>query len=317
MNVRPIGVVLAAATVALLTSCRAREESLAAEVPRLEIKAEVAKPATAAVVAPYDGRVATLLFPEGARVTAGAVVMTISNPTVERDLAYTRAQLALAEYRLRNAGRPPRTAPAPNANNDDRVRAAEEIVRSRKSRLDRYEGLFRTRDITADELENARMEYAAANRDLAAERNARRTVAEVAQPSDPALLQLDVDKARAELGVIEDRQQHLRVTAPIAGVITRILAKPGEMIFPRDPLFEVSDSSTLEVRGPIAPELVRHVQAGTPTEVQIFTVPPRRFNTTVRQVIPAADAAGATVVVSVSNPDGVLQPGTSATITLR
>lgn len=315
MIVRPLGVVLAA-TVALLVSCRAREESLAAEPPRLEIKAEVARPATAAVVAPYDGRIGTLLVPQGTRVAAGAVVMTIANPTVERDLAYSKAQLALAEYRLRNAGRPVRSAPSPAQNNADRIRAAEEIARSRKSRLDRYEGLFRTRDITADELENARMEYAAAMRDLAAERSVRRTV-EVAQPGDPALLQLDVEKARAELGVIEDRQRLLSVTAPIAGVVTRVLVQPGQTIFPRDPLFEVSDAATLDVRGAIAPELARHVRAGMAAEVKIFTVPPRRFNTTITHVVPAADAAGAAVVVSVSNPDGVLQPGTPATITVR
>ena len=316
MNVRPIGV-LVAATVALLSSCRAREESLAAEAPRLEIKAEVARPATAAVVAPYDGRVGTLLVQEGARVAAGAVVMTITNATVERDLAYARAQLSLAEYRLRNAGRAPRSVQPAAANNDDRINAAEEIARSRKSRLDRYEGLFRTRDITADELENARMEYAAAMRDLAAERKVATRTVDAALPSDPALLQLDVQKARAELGVIEDRQRQLSVTAPIAGVVTRVYAAPDSSIFPRDPLFDVSDSSTLEVRGPIAPELARHVRAGMPAEVKIFTVPPRRFNTAIRNVLPAADAAGATIVVSVSNPDGVLQPGTPATITVR
>jgi multidrug resistance efflux pump len=160
------------------------------------------------------------------------------------------------------------------------------------------------------------MEYAAAMRDLAAERNARRSV-EVAQPSDPALLQLDVDKARAELGVIEDRERHLTVTAPIGGIVTRILAAPGEMIFLRDPLFEVSDAATLDVRGTIAPELVRHVRAGMAAEVKIFTVPPRRFTTTIRTVTPAVDAGGAAVVVSVSNPDGALQPGTPATITVR
>jgi multidrug resistance efflux pump len=299
-----------------VASCRERQEAVAAEVPALEVKAEVAKPQTAAVVAPYDGRIDAVRVTEGAAVKAGDVVMTISNPTVERDLAYTRAQLALAEYRLRNANAPRRSAPASEPNNDDRIRAIENIARSRKTRLDRYENLYKTRDITADELENARMEYAAAERDLAAERNVRQR-AEMVQPTDPGLLRLDLEKARAEMAVVEDRKRQLTVVAPIGGVVTRILASTGETIFPRDPLFEVTNASTLDVRGLVAPELLRHVKPGMPVDVKVFTVPPRRFTAAIRNVVPPTDSGGATIVVPITNPDGVLQPGTPATITVR
>jgi membrane fusion protein (multidrug efflux system) len=316
LNLRLQLVVVATAIGALLASCRERQEAVAAEVPTLEIKAEVTKPRTAIVVAPYDGRIATMIATEGTIVHAGDVIVTLANPTVERDLAYSRAQLALAEYRLRNASAPKRGMTSVDDDAAERVRVAQSIVQSRKARLDRYENLFTTHDITSDELENARIEYAAAKRDLNAERRAAQNV-NVAQPGDPALLQLDVDRARAEAAVIEERQKQLRVVAPMNGVITRVLAAPGDAIYPRDPLVEVTDTSTLEVRGTIAPELLRHVRAGMPVDVKVFTVPPRRFSASIKTVAPPSDANGAMISVPVSNPDGVLQPGTSAIITVR
>lgn len=318
MNVRPIhrrlGSALLAAGIALLPACRERQEAVASEVPNLEVKAEIAKPQSANVVAPYDGRIETIGVAEGASVKAGDIIVTIKNPTVERDVAYSRAQLAIAEYRLRNATAPRRAAPR-GSNNDQRIAAIADIVKSRKSRLDRYERLYKTHDVTADELENARMEYAAAMRDLSAERNARQQ-AEIAAPSDPALLQLDLERARAEAAVVEDRQRQLTVTAPINGVVTRVFASAGETIFPRDPILEITNTSTLEVRGLIAPELLRHVRAGMPVEVKVFTVPPRRFTANIRNITPPT-GEGAAIVVVIANPEGVLQPGTAATITVR
>jgi multidrug resistance efflux pump len=289
---------LFAAAIPWLTACHEQQEASAADIPKLEMKAMVAKPLTASVTAPLDGRVQSLAVREGAVVKAGDVLLTLVNPAVDRDLAYAHAQLAVAEYRLHHAGGVPHASDEPS----------QEILRNRKAKLARYEALFRTHDVSLDELENAQNELAAAMRDAAAG---------AALPSDPTLLQLDAEKARAEEALAADRKKLLTVVAPIAGVITRIVTAEGEGVFPRDPLLEIANTATLEVRGAVAPELLRYVRPGLPVEVKIFTVPPRRFIETIRNVLPATDDAGAALVVSVPNPDGALQPGTPALITVR
>ena len=103
--------------------------------------------------------------------------------------------------------------------------------------------------------------------------------------------------------------------APIDGVATEVRARPGETVFTRDPIAEIANTTTVEVRAPIAPELMRYVRTGMPVEVKIFTVPPRRFTVPVRNVI--RGAGGATLVVELPNPDGVLQSGQNAVITVR
>jgi multidrug resistance efflux pump len=310
----PIGGVLVAAAVVLLPACRERPRADAAEAPRLEIKAEIAPPRTATVVAPLDGRVSEVRAAEGALVRAGDVLLTLSNPSVERDLAQMKIQLAIAERRLAGAGGRRRSTGGVSRA-DDAIRAAEQIVRSRKNRLDRYEALFRTRDISADDLENARLEHAAALRDLAAMRQSRDSAGAVAL-ADPELLRLEVEKARLDLAVVEGRQRQMSVTAPMSGR-ARLRVASGDLVFPRDPLVDITDATTLDVRGSIAPELLRHIRAGAPVEVKVFSVPPRRFAASVRTVVPPSDPGGAALLVAVPNPDSALQPGTPAMITVR
>lgn len=298
---------------ALLSGCRERQNVATTEDTALEIKAEISKPRSALVVASYDGRI-TALPAEGTRVNEGELLTTLDNPAVQRDLAYSRTLVALAERRVQLATTT-RRPEAPDAGVAERIRVAEAIVEHRKERLQRLETLYATKDVTRDELQNARLELAAATRDLNAERRMMSTPQ--AQAADPTLLRLDLDRARAEAAVIADRQTHLQVLAPIGGVVTRVVAGPGTNVYARDPILEISDLATLEVRGTVSPELLRYVKPGMIVDVRIFSVPPRRFRTPIRSVIPPADANGAAITVAVPNPDGVLQPGTAATITVR
>jgi HlyD family secretion protein len=292
---RLLALMVLAAAFVLLGACRDQQQAIAADVAKLDIKAAVAPPQTATVSAPIDGRIATLGIREGAMVKAGDILLSLANPTIERDLAYARAQVALAEYRLRHVGR---ASARPES---------LKILETRKAKLDRYKTLYATHDVSLDELENAEAEYAAAQRDAVAG----------APVDDPALLRLDLEKAKAEEALVADRKERLIVAAPIGGVITRLLVNPGDNVFPRDPMLEIANAETLDVRGSIAPELQRYIHSGMPAEVKVFTVPPRRFVANIRTIVPATDSAGPTLVVPVPNPDGVLQPGMPAVITVR
>ena len=111
------------------------------------------------------------------------------------------------------------------------------------------------------------------------------------------------------------------VASPMSGIVTRLYVAPGQAVFPRDPIADVSDVSTLLVRGDVAPELVRYLRPGMRVDVKVFSVPPRSFADEIDYVVPVQRAGSgsreATVVVSIPNPDGSLQPNTQALITLR
>ena len=310
---RATALMLCVASSFLLARCSEKREAVAADAPRLEIRGAVASAQVAHAVTTVDGRVATVAVKEGSVVNQGDVVATIVNPSIDRDLAHARTQVALAEQRLR-AARATRPTRAPNADAGARERAAAKVLRNREAKLARYRELFKTRDVSKEELENAENEHAFALREWLAERERLMTPNVVAQ-TDTSLLQLELDRARADEAFVSDRKALLNVAAPIGGVVTRVHVRAGESIFVRDPVVEISNTNTVEVRAPIAPELLRHVRAGMPVEVKVLTVPPRRFTVPIRTIVPGA--GGATLVIDLPNPDAVLQAGQQATITVR
>lgn len=308
---RAVRALLCVFTSALAVRCSEKPDAAAAETPQLEVRAAVAPAQTATAISSIDGRIATLLVTEGAPVQAGTVIATLTNAAIDRDIAYAKAQVAVAEQRLRDARRPIAQTLI-LGDSGARERASAEILKNAEAKRDRYRDLFATHDISRQELEDAESAYAAALRDWLVERE--RASQKVIQ-TDTSILQLELERAKAELAFASERRSLLEVKAPIAGVVTRVAARPGESIFPRDPIVEIANTSKVEVRGLIAPELTRYVRAGMAVETKIFTVPPRRFTVPIKNVLPGS--GGATLIVEVPNPDGVLQEGQTAVVTVK
>jgi len=308
---RTASAILCAFTCALLPGCGEKPDASSGDSPQLEIRAAVAPAQTAAAIASVDGRVASILVQEGQAVQPGAPVATLTNPAVDRDLAYAKAQVAAAGQRLRDARRTIAPSVA-RADSGARERASAEILKNREAKRARYRQLYASRDISREELENAENEYAAALRDWHIERE--RASQSVVQ-TDTGILQLELERANAELAFASERRALLDVKAPIGGVVTRVAARAGESVFLRDPIVEIANTTKVDVRGTIAPELMRYVRRGMPVEVKVFTVPPRRFTVPIRNVLPGN--GGATLIVELPNPDGVLQEGQSAVVTVK
>lgn len=291
--------------------CGEKPDASASEPATLEVRATVAPAQTAPAIAAIDGRLAQLHVQEGAPVQAGAPIATIVNASVERDLAYAKAQVGAAESRLREARRPVARTVL-RGDSRARERASAEILRNREAKRNRYRDLYQSRDISKQDLEEAENEYAAALRDWLAERE---RASQSAVQSDTGVLQLELERARAELVYVNERRALLDVKAPIGGVVTRVHVRPGESIFTRDPIADIANTSVVEVRGLIAPELTRYVRRGMQVEAKVLTVPPRRFTVPIKNVLPGT--GGATLVVELPNPDGVMQEGQSAVVTIK
>ena len=179
--------------------------------------------------------------------------------------------------------------------------------------------LRKTNDITTRDLEVAEIEYLAALRDYNHERHSA-----VITPSgldDTETIRIERAKLTADEKFAEQRLALLHITSPIAGVVTRLQVSQGQAVFPRDTIAEVSDLTTVQVRGNVAPELLRFIRPGMRVDVRVMTVPPRTFADEIKYVIPvtgtAPESRNATVVVTIPNPDGSLQTNTDALITLR
>lgn len=295
----------------LLARCDEEPDVAAAGTPSVEVRGAVASAHTATAIAGIDGRIAGVVVTEGGRVKQGDLVATLTNSSIDRDLAFARAQVASIRQRLREARKPIATSLI-LGDAGARERASAEILQTRQARRDRYRELYKTHDVTKQELEDAEAAYAAALRDWLVERE--RASMKVIQ-TDTTVLELELEKAKADEALASERKALLEVRAPMAGIVTRVAAHPGETIFARDAIVEIANTATVDVHAQIAPELMRYVRPGMNVDVKVLTVPPRRFTVPVRSVVPGN--AGAIVVVQLPNPDGVLHQGQNAVVTVK
>jgi membrane fusion protein (multidrug efflux system) len=297
----------------MLVHCNEQPSASAAATPEIELKATVADAQTATASAPIDGRVATVPVREGANVNIGDVIATLTSASLERDLVNARAEVALAEKRLKDA-RAPIAMALVLGDAGARERAAAEILRNREAKRDRYRDLYKTRDVSKQELEDAENEYAVAMRDWLGERE--RQTTKVIR-TDTGVLELELQRAQANVAYVEERRGLLVVKAPMPGTITRVHVRVGDNVYTRDPVADLANTATVEVRAAIAPELLRHVRPGMPVEVKVLTVPPRHYSQPITRVTGAGGTGGAAISVQIPNPDGLLQPGQSAVVTVR
>jgi multidrug efflux pump subunit AcrA (membrane-fusion protein) len=280
---------------ALLTAFACANSSETRELaPRtVEVRGELAATRSAALVAPFDATIKRVAVREGATVQAGDLLAELTNAEVDHNLAVARAQREWAERKLHEV---PATA------------EAAAIAERKKARRDRYRELFKTRDVTLQELEDAENDYSAALRDLGNLRGS-------------PLSRIEVERAMADEKLAEQRQQALVIRAPIAGVVTKLDAAEGREVASRDPIAEVTAMGNLEARAEVDPDLLRVIRAGMNVEVRIMTVPPKVILDKVAYVVPYRSGQQgerrAAVVVNIANNDASLQPGTPVMLTVK
>jgi len=300
----------------LLSACRENESSTAAAPPLIELKAAVAPFDSVTVYAPVEGRVSQLRAADGAQVAAGQLLVSLTNPAIARDLVYARSAVTSAQQR--RGGRPT-SAPTASLSQAHRQREqhAAKLVQHRRQHLARVRRLLASGDVAKQEVENAETELAFAQRDLESLQEQRSAPAPVAAATSPAMLQVEEDRARADLALAEHRQSLLSIDAPAAGTLTNLRVAVGRDVYARDPIADIVDARSARVRASIAPELLNYVRVGQLVDVKLMTIPSRRFREPIARVIQPGAESGAAIIVNIPNPDRMLQPGTPAMLTIQ
>jgi RND family efflux transporter MFP subunit len=239
-----------------------------------------------------------------------------STPTVEvRDttIAATFAAAGVAEP-LREATLGTKlmgTVVAVLVQEGDRVAAGQPLVR------------IDARDLAAkqEQVGASRAEASAMERDAAT--NAARIRALYAD-SAATRAQLDAAEtalARAEAAVraadaagaeLHAMTTYSVVRAPFAGTVTKRFVDPGAFASPGMPLVTVQDASSLRIAASAPPDVAQRIRRGASL---VATVESRQVVARVEGIVPAAGNVY-TVNALVTNPGGLLLPGSAATLAL-
>ncbi len=133
--------------------------------------------------------------------------------------------------------------------------------------------------------------------------------------------------AQARVAQVRINMQDMVVRAPFDGVVATKSTEVGEVIssvmmgqvagtLPAGAICTIVDLKTIEVEADVNESNIGQLHEGQPSEVTVDAFPGRKWNGELRQIIPAADRAKATVKVKVAilSPDARLLPEMSASV---
>lgn len=121
-----------------------------------------------------------------------------------------------------------------------------------------------------------------------------------------ALAAAQVDAARAQVGLARVNLQNHSLTAPFAGVVTRVPAGPGAVVAPGAPQFHLSDLSVLKLTGTVGVDDAALVHPGQTVEMDVEG---GKVTAKVTSVLGAVDLATRRVPVEVEVPNGASSQG--------
>jgi membrane fusion protein, heavy metal efflux system len=237
------------------------------------------------VFTPFAGRIVELLANRGDNVRVGQPLATLESPdfvAAQNDLASARSDVAKANIGLSTA------------------QAADQ----RAKRLHEQEALA-TKDLQQAEADLAR-----------AQDDVRRSQAVLAAVENRLRLFGKDAQEIASLGQRVDDRVVMR--APISGTIVDRKIGPGQYVKPDmpDPLFLITDLTTLWVLVDVFESDVANIHLNMPVEVSVAAYPNRVFPARISFISPTVDPTSRTVRVRclVPNPNGLLKPDMFATI---
>jgi membrane fusion protein (multidrug efflux system) len=148
-------------------------------------------------------------------------------------------------------------------------------------------------------------------------------------------LRAKVKEAEAQLELARMQLTETLITSPVDGVVSQMIADPGERVQPGQPIAIVNNPQDVWIEANIEETSIRQVHVGQPVAIDVDAYPQRTFHGTVAQlgaaarsefaIIPAGSASAhfikvtqrIPVRIAVENRDGLLKPGMMVVVGIR
>ncbi len=128
----------------------------------------------------------------------------------------------------------------------------------------------------------------------------------------------NLEQARIDWETAELNLRRTRITAPIAGVVTRRHIRLGEQVTLSSPLFEIVNMQEKIVVIHLPEQEISRVKVGQKAFLSTKNLPDGRFEAVVKRLSPTVDAENGTfkVTVRLSDPENLLRPGMFVSVQL-
>lgn len=246
---------------------------------QLSLPGELAPYQDVAIYPRVSGFVKSVAVDRGARVRAGAVLVTLDAPELVAQRSEAQSKLQAAESQLASA----RAKASADQGTFDKLKAASATP-----------GVVAGNDVVVAE----RTAEASRSLVLAGEQH--------------------VEAARQAANGVREMESYLRVTAPFSGVITERNVHPGALVGPTGgptgaaPMLRLVENARLRLVVPVPEAYIAEMTSGARISFTVAAYPGQAWSGTIARIAQSVDVATRTMAVEldVANADGRLAPGT-------
>lgn len=105
------------------------------------------------------------------------------------------------------------------------------------------------------------------------------------------LAEARLDQARSQLDLARNQSSYTRLRSDTAGVVTQVLAEPGNVVTAGQPVVQFAPDGEREVRIAVPEGQINNLQAAAAMQISIYSRPGETFNGRIRDITPQADQA--------------------------
>lgn len=282
-----------AAVIAVLLLCAfgcAKEEPPSA--PKAETRAYVASEGKVEAISEHevevgseiDGRVREIYFDEGDKVEKGALIAVIENKDIQARLKETRADLKVAESKLRevaSGSRPEEKAKA-RASLDGALAESENAAKE----FARYEGLYKEGMVSASERDARERAYKTAKAKVKEAEEEKSLVEKGPKDETIKLHEDSVARAKASVEYLEQILEKTYIRAPISGTLIRKNFEKGETInqYMQTSLAAIADTGKIWINAEVDETDIGKLSLGDEATVTCDAFPGRIFEGEVKRI---------------------------------
>jgi len=264
----------------ILIGCNGNDES------RIEASGNI-EATNIIVSSQVSGKVIQVLKDEGTRVNNGDTVIIIDTETYELKLAEAMAtqDFAQAQYNLLKKGA-----------RDEDINQAEENLNQAQISFElaekdkqRMENLYESKSITKKQFDDAIANYDISLAKLNSAKENFQKIKNLSRPAELLQAKANLDKALANVNLIQKNLSDCYVTSPSSGFITKKFIEAGETAGMMSSLFQVADLSSVELVIYIPETELGKIKLNQQAEISVDTFPEKNFEGKVIYISPEAE----------------------------
>ncbi|MDH3492766.1 MAG: efflux RND transporter periplasmic adaptor subunit [Acidobacteriota bacterium] len=245
---------------------------------------------TTKVSANTMGRIISIPFSEGDRVSRGEVLIKLDNRESMAQMQKAQGGLKEAQAKLVEIEKSAKGAKAG-------VKTAEANKELAEKTFARYRELHKRGSASANEFDVAQSNLKTAVSELdRAKANVETILSQKKQ------VNANIERARAEIANTKIYQDYSRIVSPVSGVIVKKFAEVGAIATPGSPLISIEDNSMYLLEAAVEESRSQLIQTGNRVNVRIDALGEGEMTGSVTEILPMADAASRSYTVKISLP---------------